>query len=474
MKTDPHVTPAVAPEAELSEIRVLAVDDDPDVLDLFAGALAKESVRLITATSAEEGLRIFAEEEPHIVILDRILPDMDGMEILEKMMERDPGVEVVMITGAYTADSAVQAIRLGAADYLPKPVSIEKLRTTIRNLAEGARERHSVHSYEKGLINAFSFHGMVGRSPMMLDIFATLRRIAPHYRSALITGETGTGKELVARALHELSPVAKGPFVVCNASAIVETLFESELFGHVKGAFTGAVSDRIGMFEAANKGTIFLDEIGEMPLTTQAKLLRVLQNHEVQRVGSPTARKIDVRVIAATNRSLPVHIENKQFREDLYYRLSMVEVALPSLRERKEDLPLLQRHFIESFAQQYGKQIRGITRRAQTMLSRYHWPGNIREMENVIGNACMHTDGSYVDVQHFPERLRNRPEQAAEPASGEMITLDDAIYRHVKMVVDKLNGNKLRAAEVLKISRSTLYRILGDKVAGEKDSEAAV
>jgi len=280
-----------------------------------------------------------------------------------------------MISGNYTPDSAVQAIRLGAADYLPKPVSIEKLRTTIRKLADSARERQNVLSYEKGLISAFRFHGMVGRSPMMLDIFATLRRIAPHYRSALITGETGTGKELVARALHELSPVANGPFVVCNASAIVETLFESELFGHVKGAFTGAVSDRIGMFEAANKGTIFLDEIGEMPLTTQAKLLRTLQNHEVQRVGSPIAKKIDVRVIAATNRSLPTQIESKLFREDLYYRLSMVEVSLPSLRERKEDLPLLQRHFIESFAQQYGKPIRGITRRAQALplsLARQH------------------------------------------------------------------------------------------------------
>ncbi len=469
---DPHSSQAFDLEATMPDIKVLAVDDDPDVLELFVGALANEPLEVITAGSAEEGLRIFGEAEPQIVILDLMLPDMSGMELLEKMMARDPGVEVIMITWSYTPDSAVKAIRLGAADYLPKPVSLDKIRTSVRKLADEARDRHTVFSYEKGLISAFRFHKMVGRSPMMLDIFATLKRIAPHYRSALITGETGTGKELVAHALHELSPVANGPFIVCNASAIVETLFESELFGHVKGAFTGAISDRVGMFEAANKGTLFLDEIGEMPLTTQAKLLRVLQNHEVQRVGSPIARKIDVRVIAATNRVLPTLIESKQFREDLYYRLSMVEVPLPALRDRKEDLPLLQRHFVESFSQQYGKQLRGITRRAQAMLSRYHWPGNIREMENIIGNASMNADGSYIDIQHFPERLRNRPVPPAEAPTGEMTTLDEAIYRHVKMVVDKLNGNKLRAAELLKISRSTLYRILGDKV-GEKDAEVA-
>lgn len=470
MKTDLDTAAPDSLKPKTPNIKVLAVDDDPDVLELFSSILANEPIDLIQAQNATDGLRLFGEFEPQIVILDQMLPGMTGMELLETIVARDPGVDVVMITGAYTPDSAVQAIRLGAADYLPKPVSVEKLRGTIRKLAEVARERQSVYSYEQGLVSAFQFQGMVGRSPMMLEVFGTLRRVAPHYRSALITGETGTGKELVARALHQLSPVANGPFIVCNASAIVETLFESELFGHVKGAFTGAVSDRIGMFEAANKGTLFLDEIGEMPLTTQAKLLRVLQNHEVQRVGSPVAKKIDVRVIAATNRSLPAQIETKQFRQDLFYRLSMVEIALPSLRERKEDLPLLQRHFVEAFSRQYGKQLRGITRRAQAVLSRYHWPGNIREMENVLGNACMH-GGSYVDVQHLPDRIRNRAPSAAEPAGGEMATLDDAIYRHVKMVVDKLNGNKLRAAEVLKISRSTLYRILGDKEAETTTAE---
>src|SRR5207249_3639585 len=240
------------------------------------------------------------------------------------------------------------------------------------------------------------FAAMVGHSPAMLEVFHRIRRVAPHFRSVLVTGETGVGKELAAQALHRLSPVASGPFVTCNCSAVVETLAESELFGHVKGAFTGAVQDRIGVFEAANRGTVLLDEVGELSLSAQAKLLRVLQNQEIQRVGSPAVRRVDVRVMAATHRDLRSMVSAQRFREDLFYRLSMVSIKLPSLSQRKEDLPLLERYFLEKFAEQYSKPVRGLTRRAQAVLARHSWPGNVRELENVLGGACMMAEGESI------------------------------------------------------------------------------
>ena len=285
---------------------------------------------------------------------------------------------------------------------------------------------------------------MVGRSPLMLDVYSRIRRVAPHFSTVLITGETGTGKELVATALHRLSPCARGPFVVCNSTAIVETLFESELFGYVKGAFTGAAQDRAGLFEFANGGTLFMDEIGELPLAAQSKLLRVLQNQEVQRVGSPVARKVDVRVVAATNRDLRLMVSQKQFRDDLYYRLSMVEIHLPRLLSRKEDLPLLERHFIEAFAAKYNKPVRGMTRRAQALLARYSWPGNVRELENILGYACMMVDREVIDIRDFPERLRTQAAEHAIPDES-MLPLDELDRRHARKVLEQVGGNRVRA-----------------------------
>jgi transcriptional regulator with PAS, ATPase and Fis domain len=289
----------------------------------------------------------------------------------------------------------------------------------------------------------------------------------------LITGPTGAGKELVARALHRRSPSSANTLAVCNCSAIVETLFESELFGHVRGAFTGATQDKVGFFEYANGGTLLLDEIGEMPLVTQAKLLRVLQSNEIQRVGSPAARRVDVRVVAATNRDLRAMVAARQFREDLYYRLSMVEIQLPSLAERKEDLPLLERFFLERFAAQYKKPVRGLTRRAQALLARYHWPGNIREMENVLGNACMMAEGDAIDVHDLPERLRSAPGPGPDEMDStdkDMSSLEAVQRRHTLRVLDAVKGNKTRAAEILGISRATLYRLLQEGAAPSEDS----
>jgi len=292
-----------------------------------------------------------------------------------------------------------------------------------------------------------------------LQVFSKLRRVAPYFQTALVTGPTGTGKELIAQALHNLSHRSKARLTVCNCSALVETLLESELFGHVKGSFTGATQDKVGIFEYANQGTVFLDEIGELPLPAQAKLLRVLQSQELQRVGSPVTRVVDVHVIAATNRDLRAMVAEGKFRKDLFYRLSMIEIELPSLAERKEDLPLLQRHFLQRFSTRYGKNFKGISRRAQILLARYSWPGNIRELESVIGNACMMAEGDMIRDVDLPEPLRA---EVAKPQSGEdgLISFEELQHRHLDLVLSRVQGNKVRAAEILGISRATLYEML--------------
>jgi transcriptional regulator with PAS, ATPase and Fis domain len=329
----------------------------------------------------------------------------------------------------------------------------------MRDLVAAAGARQRALQLDRQMLETWQFEGIIGRSPLMLEVFDRLRRVAPHFRSILITGATGTGKELVARALHRRSPAASRAFAVCNCAAVVETIFESELFGYVKGAFTGAVQDKIGLFEYANGGTLLLDEIGDMPLATQAKLLRVLQSQEIQRVGSPAVRKVDVRVVAATHRDLRSLVSARQFRDDLFYRLSMVEIHLPSLNERKEDLPLLERYFLERFAAQYKKPIRGLARRAQALLAHYCWPGNVRELENALGHACMMVQGDLIDVSDLPERLRNFSREE-RPADNGLVSLEELERRHTMRVLESLRGNKTRAAEILGISRATLYRLI--------------
>ena len=387
------------------------------------------------------------------------MPKINGMELLERIVAADPGTDVILITAHYSAESAVEAIQKGACDYLTKPLNIEKLRDRITSLlAEGARRQKTLR-LDLELLDVYQFEGMVGRSPLMLEVFAKIRRIAPHYRTVLVAGPTGSSKELVAHALHRLSPSARGNFVVCNCSALVENLVESELFGYVRGAFTGATQDKAGMFEHADGGVIFLDEIGELSLQAQTKLLRVLQDHQVQRVGSLTPRNVDLRVIAATHRNLKNMVQEELFREDLYYRLAVVEIALPALANRREDLPLLEKHFLGHFSSEYSKPIAGLTRRAQTRLSAYHWPGNIRELENVIGNACMMTDGNSIDIADLPERFRTQSNENLT-ADETFLPLEEIERRHVLRVLKAVGDNKVRAAEVLKIGRATIYQIL--------------
>jgi len=445
--------------AQNAPFKLLVIDDNVETLRFVQDALGTDQLEVLPASDPETGLKLFFQHRPLIVLADLLMPKISGMEVLETIVAADAAAEVILITAHYSSESAVEAIQKGANDYLIKPLDLEKLRSRIGAIQADALRRKRTAQLDRQLLDVYEFEGMIGRSPLMLEVFAKLRRVSPHFKTVLVTGSTGTGKELVARALHRLSPVSAGPFAVINCSALVDTLLESELFGYVKGAFTGALRDKVGVFEYANGGTVFLDEIGELSMPAQAKLLRVLQNHEVRRVGSPTPRTVNVRVIAATNRDLKTQISRGAFREDLYYRLSMVEIALPSLADRKEDLPLLQRFLVSKFAAQYGKKIHGITRRAQARLARHSWPGNVREIENVIGNACMMVEGNVIDINDLPEPLARQADPPVETENG-MLTLEQVQQRHVLRVLQLVGGNKLRAAEVLGIGRGTLYEML--------------
>jgi len=422
--------------------------------------LASDQLEILTAGDSETGLQLFHETHPRIVLVDALMPTVSGIKILETIAAADAGVEVILTASDYSEESAIEAIQKGARDYLAKPLDSLKLWTLIGNIQAEAQQRERTALLDRELLDAYEFESMIGRSPLMLEVFSKIRRVSPHFKTILVTGSTGTGKELVARALHRRSPVAAKPFAAVNCSALVETLLESELFGYVKGAFTGAIRDKVGVFEYAHGGTVFLDEIGELPLAAQAKLLRVLQNQEVQRVGSPLPRIVDVRVIAATNRDLREQIAKGAFREDLYFRLAMVEVALPSLADRKDDLPLLQRHLISKFSSQFNKQIRGMTRRAQACLAGHSWPGNVRELENVIGNACMMAEGDVIDIDDLPEPIRSRKDLAIVPEPAGILSLEQVAQRHLLNVLQRVGGNKLRAAEALGIGRNTLYEML--------------
>ena len=442
-------------------LSLLIVDDNPRSLEFLSSALAREGVQILTATDPEQGLDLVYTHRPQIVLTDLVMPNMTGLELLERIVDYDPAIDVILMTAHYTTETAVEAIRKGAADYLNKPIPLAVVRDRVGRLIDAGLQRQKLMQAETELGQSAQFEGMVGRSPRMWEMFARIWRVAPHYRAALVMGETGTGKELVAQALHKLSP-AKGRLVVLNCSAVVETLFESELFGHVKGAFTGADRDKPGLFEHASGGTLFLDEIGDMPLATQAKLLRVLQNQEVLRVGSLTPQKVDARVIAATNKDLRKAIAERRFREDLYYRLSMVEIHTPRLTERMEDLPLLTRHFVEKFARQYGKPIRGLTQRAQIMLAAHSWPGNVRELENVIGHAAMMAMAEMIDVADLPQ-LQSAASVASHETAREHTAREVASqsFEEVEkqLVVEALaraEGNQSKAARQLKIGRDAL------------------
>jgi DNA-binding NtrC family response regulator len=435
-------------------VRIVVIDDNPGSLELLATALARTNVVVCTAPTPAEGLELIHRIHPQLVITDLVMPGMSGLDILQRVVQFDPFIDVILMTAHYTTETAVTAIRQGAADYLQKPVKISLLRDRVASLIASAEQRQKTSSASTGPADT-SFEGLVARSRQMWDLFAMVQRVAPHYRSVLIHGPTGTGKDLVAGALHRRSRVT-GKFVVLNCSAVVETLFESELFGHVRGAFTGAERDKAGLFELAHGGTLFLDEIGDMPLSTQAKLLRALQNREVLPVGSLTPRKVNVRVVAATHRNLQTSIADGKFREDLYYRLCMIELVVPPLKERSDDICFLARHFLRKFNEEFGKQIEGLTPRASIALQQHEWPGNVRELEHVIGRACMITESTMIDITDLPKEIVRKSNSSGMKPEGISSLLAEQERRLLEEALQASGGNQSKAARRLGIGRDAL------------------
>jgi DNA-binding NtrC family response regulator len=441
----------------MTQPTVLIVDDDQLSLEFMRVLLSKDLFSLYTARRAAEALEAVRQVRPRLVFLDLILPDGYGLDLLAEILRIDPTISVILVTGQYSIETAVKAIQSGAYDYFTKPIDLARLKTRVDEWMEGERARQTnAGSSETEIASEVRVDGFVGKSAVMRGLFSRVQRAAQHYSAALVTGESGTGKELVARSLHHLSG-RSGPFVVCNCSAIPDSLFESQLFGHVKGAFTGATRDEPGFVGAAQDGTLFLDEIGELPVTLQPKLLRFLQNGEIQRVGSPTLIHSNARVVAATNLDLRELVKQRSFREDLYYRLAMVQFRVPPLRDRMEDFPLLLRHFLDRYAAQYAKPELTPTPQAERILRRHAWPGNIRELQNVLGYACMMARNSVVELSDFPEWW---VATLGEPAPASTRALQALEYQHIQQVLTECGGNRTRAAKALGIGRATLYRAL--------------
>jgi DNA-binding NtrC family response regulator len=454
-------TMEATPQIIRKRVPICVLDEQPEQVEDAISRLEKAGYSASGTTSPQEALQKVRLGECRVVLADFKLADMDGLTFLEKSLQSDPGVYVILASGHYSVESAIETIKKGAYDYLSKPIDFSRLEKTLDELAEVFSQRSEIRGLEEKLFENLHFHGIVGKSPAMLDVFELAKKVARHYSNVLITGPTGAGKELVARALHQLSPVAQERFAVCNCSALVDTLLESQLFGHVRGSFTGATDTRPGLFEYANNGTVFLDEISETSHPMQAKLLRVIQNREIQRVGSPEVKKVNVRLIAATNRDLRAEVLAGKFRQDLFYRLSSIEIRVPGLSERPEDIPVLVQHFLKKYGQMYGKTFRGLSRRAQIVLLQHDWPGNVRELENVVSSAAITASAEFIDVTDLPEHLQKpRRRLVGVDDNWRPLPIEEVRRTHIERVLDACNGNRVRAAQILGIGRTSLYRFL--------------
>jgi two-component system response regulator HydG len=434
------------------------VDDDQQQLNDLTAVIVGMGYAPIATRDPNEALALVKYGRCRLVLVAAHMPEMSGYEFLDQALRSNPGAHVILTAGEYTLESALEAIRRGAADFLPRPLDRAHLKKTLDDVDAVYYQNRRARELEEQLLDVVEFHGIIGKSLVMLEMFDFARKIARHYSNVLLLGATGSGKELLARAIHQISPVAEQKLVVCNCSAMVDTLLESQLFGHVRGAFTGASESRTGFFEYADGGTVFLDEIGDTSLAMQARLLRVIQNREVQRVGSPEVRHINIRLIAATNRNLRADVLAGRFREDLFYRLNPIQIRIPPLSQRLEDIPLLTQFFLKKYNEEYGKDIVSLTPRAQKALLRHPWPGNVRELENVISSACVTAAGEVIDLVDLPENLQQSTDHSLEGEDWKPSLLDDVCEQHIRRVFELCEGNLKRTSQILGIGRSTLYR----------------
>ncbi len=444
--------------AQQTATRILILDDEKVIRDSFSRVLLKEGYAVEAVESGRLALEKMAEEPPDVILLDLKMPGIDGMETLRQLREKDPDVVSIMITGYPTIESAVKAVKLGAYDYLTKPCSPEELRIVVARAAERRKLALENEKLRRRLEGSMIPELVTGESRAMQRVMEIVRKVAPTESTVLITGESGTGKELVAKAIHRLSLRKEKDFIPIDCNALVENLLESELFGHVKGSFTGAISTKHGLFELANGGTFFFDEVANLTLNTQSKLLRMIQEREVKPVGGNQRIRVDVRIIAATNQNLMDAVAQKTFREDLFYRLSVVPIHLPPLRERKEDIPLLGQHFIQKYNRKRKRPLIGVNPAAMERLVKYHWPGNARELENTIERAMILEEGEMITPKSLPGLFLTESPEKSGVIPKKLMSLEDVEKEHIAFVLKQTAGHRSRAAKILGIDRKTLYQ----------------
>jgi len=439
---------------------VLIIDDEQHLAESFAEALERSGCETITATNGKAGLAVLDRHAVDLVFTDLVMNPIGGMDVLRAVKQASPDTEVVMVTGHGSVKNAVEAMQEGAFSYLLKPVHVGELRAVAKEALEKVRLKQDNRELRRQLDERFSYEGIIGNNRRMSEIVETLKYVAPTNATVLIYGESGTGKELVARAIHFNSPRKNRPFVALNCAALSEGILESELFGHEKGAFTGADTQRKGRFEYADRGTLFLDEVADLPESTQVKLLRVIEQREIMRVGSNTPINVDVRLVAATNKPLEKLVEEGRFREDLYFRLKVVTVSLPPLRERREDIPLLIDAFVQEFARQHGREIKEMTPGAREILVHQEWPGNVRELRNCIESMVVVSRDPVLDTDDLPSDLAPVAPRAATVRLAPGMTIRDAEQQLVAETLEATGGNRAEAARMLDIGERTLYRKL--------------
>ncbi len=444
--------------------KILVVDDDLEMCGLLSDVLQGEGFSVITLSNSFEASKMLKGEELDILITDLKMKGLKGLDLLEEAKKDSPMTPVIIITAFGTIESAIKAMKMGAYDYITKPFQMDELVLTVKKALENRLLKKEVDRLRREVETRYHFHHLIGKSPSMQKIYHLIERISDTSSNVLITGESGTGKELVAKAIHFNGKRKEGSFIALNCAAIPETLLESELFGYKRGAFTDAKVDKRGLIFEAHEGTLFLDEMTEMPLTLQAKLLRVIEEKEIRPLGDTNSYPIDVRIIATSNRDIKSMIQQGQFREDLYYRLNVIDIELPPLRDRREDIPLLAQHFINKFSNDLKKSISGVSENALKLILNYSWPGNVRELENVIQRAMTLSQHDVILPEDLPPSMLQEKERGAlEKAVQQRYTIDQLEKEYIKKILQEVGGNKSKAAEILGLDRKTLYRKLQEE-----------